>query len=442
MNALLEQALLGLQREGAAGEVYVESSSRVRVAVREGQVERIERHEGLGLAVRVFERGGVGFAFTTETHPEAVRRTIADARRIAVHVEPDDARRLVEAEEPPPLPFPNESADPLEAEACVRAAQVAEAAARALDPRIGPAREAGCQHAEVRVALANSRGLRVGYRVSRAAVWLDTLATESGRSQYGFYAAHALAPAALAAEEVGREAARRALAKLGAEPARTGRYRTVLLRETVGGLLEALAPAFSARRVLHGRSLLAGRLGERVAGTEVSLADDPRLPGGDASVPVDGEGVPTRRVELVSEGRLRAYLHDSFTAQKLRGARPGNALRAGYMRPPEIGTTNLVLVPGTLAFEALLELAGEGLLVTELMGLHTVDPVSGDFSLGACGQRIRAGRLAGAVDRMALSGNLLQLLQAIEAVGADLRAFPGGGAAPSLVLKHLDVAGT
>jgi PmbA protein len=271
---------------------------------------------------------------------------------------------------------------------------------------------------------------------------MEVTATEGDSSQVGYHLEFGLGAGSLDPVEIGRLGAAKALAKLGGEPAATGRVPVVLDREVVAGLLEALAPAFSARRVLKGTSVLAGRLGERIASPTVRLVDDPKLPGGFGSAPVDGEGLATRRVTLIEEGRLRGYLHDTFSHLKMNAGEPGNSIRHSYDSPPQIGTMNLVLLPGTETPEALTERARGGLWVKEVMGLHTVDPITGDFSLGGSGHRIENGRAGAPVERMALSGNLLELLRGIEAVGSDLKLFTGGGGAPSVLLGELSIAGS
>ena len=132
----------------------------------------------------------------------------------------------------------------------------------------------------------------------------------------------------LAAEEVGREAARKALAKLGATAASTGRVPAVVHREVVAGLLDAISPAFSARRVIKGMSTLAGRIGQAVASPVVTLVEDPRLEGSYGASPIDGEGHPTERLTLIEEGRMAAYLQDSYSSIKTGVGRPGNTIRA------------------------------------------------------------------------------------------------------------------
>ena len=121
--------------------------------------------------------------------------------------------------------------------------------------------------------------------------------------------------------------------------------------------------------------------------------------------------------------------------------RPGNTYRPSYASPPRIGTRNLVLRPGPDPVAALLQRAGSGIWIEEVLGLHTVDAATGDFSLGASGRLIAKGELGSPVEGLAISGNVIKLLASVEAVGSDLLLFPGGGAAPSVLVRSLSVAG-
>jgi PmbA protein len=303
------------------------------------------------------------------------------------------------------------------------------------------AREAAVVDHDGRVLLGNTEGMTVGYRYSRALAYVDVAAEENGASQVGHHAEFSLSPAGLDPSTIGKEAARKATAKLGSRPARTGRVPAVIHREVVMGLVDAIGAIFSARRVLKGTSLLANRVGEKVASAALSLVDDPRLPGGYGSAPADGEGLPTQRTTLLEAGVLRGFLHDSFSARKMPPALAGNSIRSSYSTPPQIAPMNPLVLPGADSLDTLLARAGNGVYVTEVMGLHTIDPISGDFSLGGCGQVIRSGRLVEPVDRFAISGNLLDLLASVEEVGADLWLSPGGGGAPSLLVGGVSIAG-
>jgi PmbA protein len=428
---------------GVAGEAYLEKGSRAKVTVCDGRVETLEDRRDLGMAIRVFASGGVGFSFTSDLSAGEIRDAITDAREIAKHIGPDEAWRLPDPEPVTALPFPNadRSVGTVDMPRRIGLAVAMEEAARQVDSRVSKTRQSAYQDYGGEAWIVSTAGLAAVDRYSRAVGYLEVTATEADRSQVGFHADFGLGPADISPEEIGERAAFKAVDKLGALPATTGRIPTVLDREVVAGLLEALSPAFSARRVIKGTSLLSDRLGETVAAPSITLVDDPRLEGGYGSSPVDGEGLATHRTVLIEEGRLRSYLHDTFSAIKLNQGPPGNSVRSSYLGPPQIGAMNLLLIPGDSRREALLERAGDGILITEVMGLHTVDPVSGDFSLGGSGRKIERGRLGPPVDKLAFSGNMLELLGEVEAVGSDLKLFSGGGGAPSLLLRSLSIAG-
>ena len=447
LNVHLEHVGLALDlltSLGLQGEVYLEDSHRTKVSVSGGKVETLEERRDRGLGLRVFTSGGVGFSFATDLAPDPVKSAIVGAREIARHIGPDEAWRLAEPVPLDPLSFPNEDEgiESVEMSRRIEIARTMEKAARATDSRVQKTRESAYQDFRGQVWIASTTGLSASYSYSRSVGYLEVTASEGDGSQVGFHAEFGLGPDGLDPVEVGRAAATKALDKLGAEPASTGRVPAVMHREVVAGLLEALSPAFSAGRVIKEASVLAGKQEETVASQAVHLVDDPRLPGGFGSAPIDGEGLCTRRVTLIEQGRLCSYLHDTYSSAKMRKGTPGNSVRTSYQALPQIGPMNLLLLPGRNPPEALYVRAGSGVFITEVMGLHTVDPISGDFSLGAAGRRIENGRLGPPVDKMAFSGNMLELLGAVEEVGSDLKLFPGGGGAPSILLRELNVAGS
>ena len=163
----------------------------------------------------------------------------------------------------------------------------------------------------------------------------------------------------------------------------------------------------------RGRSPFAGRLGEELASAALVLHDDGRDPDGPASAPFDGEGVPRRRTALIEGGRLRAFLYDTYTANREGGASTGSAARHGYRSQPSVSASNLVVAPGALSFAELLGEAGEGVFVTDVAGLHSgVNPVTGVFSVGASGRAIRGGELAEPLREFTIASDLVSMLGA------------------------------
>jgi len=172
----------------------------------------------------------------------------------------------------------------------------------------------------------------------------------------------------------------------------------------------------------------------------VFVNDDPQDLAGSGAEPFDGEGVACRKQELISGGVLRGYLSDSFWGRKIGAGSTGSCRRSGGKAPPTVGASNLCFPSGLLSPDKLLAAAGDGILLTEFLGIHTADPVSGDFSVGASGVRIEGGRLTEPLHGFAVSGNILDLLKKVESAGNDFRWF-GDVGAPSLLVTQIAVGG-
>lgn len=204
---------------------------------------------------------------------------------------------------------------------------------------------------------------------------------------------------------------------------------------------EFLSEAVTGDAVAKGRSFLAGPLGRRVGSDHVALVDDGRRPGAVASSLWDDEGVPTGRTAVVDRGVLRSWLHDSASAARAGAVSTGNAVRDGWSSAPSPGPSNFFLAPGRGAARALLSATPRAFIVRDLIGLHTADAVSGDFSVGASGVLWEGGRVRRAVKGVTLAGNLLGLLKKIDAVASDL-SWQGAFGSPTFRVSGLSIGGS
>jgi PmbA protein len=155
--------------------------------------------------------------------------------------------------------------------------------------------------------------------------------------------------------------------------------------------------------------------------------------------------VSRRRTPLIEGGELRTYLYDTYTARRDGAASTGNAGRGGYRAVPSVAASNLIVAPGELGVEDLLREAGDGVLVTDVAGLHSgVNPVSGVFSVGASGRAISGGELTEPLREFTIASDLVSMLRAVHAAGADSRWVPFGGSVctPSLLIGSMTVAGS
>ncbi len=440
----LARAALEAARGDEAVEAYAEESRRTEVRARAGEVEGLSFAESRGVGVRLVTGGRLGYAWAADPSPEEVHRAVARAREQAALATPDEANALPAPSPAEPMPeLFREAQAALATEAKVALALDLEARATSLDPRVGRVEEAAVGDAVSRVAIVSTEGVEAAY--ARTDCWcaVVALAEEAGETQTGHSFRIGRELQELAWEEVAAEAAGRAARLLGARKPATARVPVVLDPFAGAAFLGVLATALSAEQVQKGRSPLAGLVGQEVASGALSVVDDGRLLAGPSAAPVDDEGVPTGRTELVAGGVLRIFLHNTVTARRGGTASTGNARRGGYRSTPGVGATNLFVEPGAAGPEELLARAEGGVLIQEVSGVHSgANPVTGQFSVGAVGLRIGpGGALAEPLREMTVASALPEMLKAVVAVGKDLRFFASVGV-PTVVLAEMTLAGT
>ncbi|HXI03510.1 MAG TPA: TldD/PmbA family protein [Candidatus Saccharimonadales bacterium] len=441
---LADRAASILGELGLTAEIYLEDSTASSITVASGQVESFEMKEELGAGIRIFDGGRVGFAYTADLSPEGVQAAASAARLLAEHTDADPASVLPDPRAPGEADAASGDTTVARVETYrkIALAKAMEDAARGADPRVVRVREARYGDLLGRIEVRNTKGFSRGGSLARIYGSIDVIAEEKGASQAGHASDFALKIAALDPFKIGREAAHRAVGKLGALRPATTRSDVLFDPAATADLLQAFAPALFADQVLKGKSFLAGEAGRKVAAPCVSLVDDGRFPSADGSFPFDGEGVSTRRTVLIEEGVLRGYLHSAWTAAKMGVEPTGNSARVSYTSLPRVGPTTIYMVPSARPAEEILGGVQEGFRITELMGLHTVDPITGEFSLGASGRRIRNGRLEEPVAGLGLAGSVARFLKDVAGVGSDLRLFPGSSAGSTILVRGLSVSGS
>ena len=322
----------------------------------------------------------------------------------------------------------------------VEIATVIEESARASDERITNVRSASYSEASLFTRLVNSNGVDSIYSGTFFSGSISVVAEQDGESQMGWDINMGHKKTDVEPKLVGSGAARRATALLNAKKAASTRSPAVMENLVAMELLQAFSGAFLGDNVAKGKSMLAKLMGKDVVSKAINIIDDGLLKGGWATALTDGEGVRREKTELINDGRLASFLYDSYWG-KISGAKStGNASRSSYKGVPSIGISNLYIGAGTRGLDELLKTMDTGFFITELMGVHTINTITGEFSLGAQGFRVEGGVLTYPVRGMAISGELLSLFSKVEEVGSDLR-FIGGSGAPSLLLSELDISG-
>jgi PmbA protein len=319
-------------------------------------------------------------------------------------------------------------------------ARRAERAALDSDPRIKNSEGGSFDAATGHKILANSHGFLGEYRRSYCSVAAIPIAQdEKGAMQRDYWYSVSRSLGRLESpEEVGKIAAQRALRRLGARKVKTQQVPVIFDPLVATSILEHIFEGVNGDSVYRGASFLAGKLGQKIATSGVTVIDDGTMVGGFGTSPFDGEGVPTRRTVVIDNGVLASYMLNTYTAKKLNLKTTGNASR-GLAGTPGIGPGNYFLQPGSRTSQQLIADVKEGLYVTEFLGMG-VNLVTGDYSRGASGMWISGGELTYPVEEITVAGNLKDLFMNIYEVANDLE-FRGSVAAPTLRIDGLTVGG-
>lgn len=455
VNQVIDQALAILKKKPIDGyELYLKESSHFDTESKNGKMDTLQASRSWGLAFRILNGQRMGFSYTTSSVQKDLRggleRIIEDAIASAQVTSPDPCFDLAPPlKDPLPLlPIFDETLERVSEKAKIEKARSLEEAARSVDPeRIRKVRKASYQEGLSQRTLLNSNGFSVSYASTLTSVSMTAVAEASGTSEVGWDFDYSHFFNDLNAEKVGKAAARRALERLGGKGIPSGVYPVLLRNHVASQFLSLLAHSFLSEQVQKGKSPLKGKRGERFFSPLLSLVDDGLLLKGIFTFPIDGEGMPSRRKSLVLQGEISGYLYDRYWAHResissvgSRAESTGNSRRSSLKSPPGLGVSNFFIEPGKPSLTALFEGLHQGLVVEDVMGIHTVDPISGDFSLGCSGDWVDRGEKVHPVKSVAIAGNLFELFRKVTAVGEDLRFF-GGVGSPSLLIESLEVSG-
>jgi len=431
------------KRGASAADVFIveDESFSVQVRMREVETLKSAREKRLGLRLFLGQRSAT--TATSDFSSVSLSGLVSDTIAMAAATPEDPIGGLPDAgafaADIPELQLRDAEVAALPIPSRIGLAREAEEAALAFDPRIFNSDGSEYGHRDARIVFANSLGFAGEYHASSASLSVTPVAKDNGGMQRdGWYSVGRHLSRLEKPDAVGRRAAERTLRRLGARKITTQEVPVVFDPDTAASILGSLCSAISGSTIYRGTSFLAGKLGEQVTASRLSVVDDGRMPGGLGSRPFDGEGVPTRRTVVIRDGVLTSYLLDTYTGRKLGFASTGNATRSLGQRPT-VGPTNFHILPGSHSADEIIRSVDRGLYVTEMIGFG-VNLVTGDYSRGAVGLWIEKGKLAYPVEEITIAANLKDMLQEIEMVGNDLE-WRGPVASPTLKFARMTVAG-
>jgi len=435
LQDLASQALDLAKRQGAtAAEVNSGLGKGLSVTVRRGEVETVEHHRDKSLSVTVFFGDRSGSASTSDFRPEALSEAVRAACAIARHTALDPFNGLADpahlARNIPDLDLYHPWA--LTVDGAIELARRCEDAAFAADRRIRNSEGATVTAHEGEDVYATSAGFMGTVRASHHGVSCAVLGEDDeGHMQRDYdYASVRDARDLPDVEVIGRLAAERAARRLGARQIKTCQVPVLYEAPVARSLLSHLVSAVSGPSLYRRSSFLIDSVDTELFPNMVHLYEEPHRKKGNGSAPFDGEGVETKYRDLVTEGVLRRYCLDSYSARKLKLVTTANAG----------GVHNLMIRPGADDLQGLLRQMGRGLFVTELIGFG-INTVTGDYSRGAAGFWVEDGELAYPVEEITIASNLRDMYRGIVGIGndVDMRHNICTG---SLLIDRMTVAGS
>lgn len=430
----IAQDLLDHARAGGAtaAEVDVSEGFGQSVTVRRGEVETIEYNRDKGIGVTIYVGQRKGYASSSDFSRDALRASVDAALSIARFTAEDDCAGL-----PDKSLLATEFRDldlyhpwELPVEQAIEIARRCEDAAFATSPDIRNSEGGSVSAQQSQFISANSLGFMAGYSSSRQYITCSVIAGEGDAMQReDWYASQRSAADLPSPEAIGRYAAERALARLGARRVKTTRVPVLFEAPLAIGLIGHFVQAASGGSLYRKSSFLLDSLGKQIFSPLISIAERPHLPRAMGSGMFDDDGVATRDREIVQDGVLNGYFLSTYSARKLGMQTTGNAG----------GSHNLIVRPGTRSLVDMIGSIKRGLLVTELLG-HGVNYVTGDYSRGAAGYWIENGQIAWPVQEITIAGNLRDMYMGIKEVGADT-LVRGSKQCGSILIDRMRIAG-
>ena len=431
-------------------EVFIKTAKRLSVEVKNNGVEALNSAKDFGISLRVIKKHRLGFSFTT--NPAELEDMVKEAVEGAKWTAEDEY-----IEVPNPLLPPSdvlifdEKIKNIKEDDIINNALFLEKAALDFDSRIKKVRKAEVSIAEGSTTIFNSKGIKVSYDSSSITASVTTLADDGHDMQTGWDFAVSRRLSDINFSSIAAAASKKAIDLLGSRKITSVKVPVILDSSVASDFLGIFSSSLSAEAVQKKRSFLANKIGKNIISPIVNIFDDGLMPWRIGTKPVDDEGVPTSKKMIVSKGTLTGFIHNTYTAKKEGTVSTGNAVRGDFKSLPGVGVTNLYIEPKIrhqtsdfrqqteIQNDNLIKSLSKGILVLEAMGVHTANPISGNFSVGISGLWIENGEIKYPVKEAVISGNVLELFKRIERVGSDLK-FYGKIGSPSLLIGEMDIS--
>lgn len=440
-----EMAVSYAVKAGAAeADALVESGGQYQVNILGGTIEQLKQAQARGLGLRVFVDHKLGFVYTSDLRPDALKDIAQKAVALARTSQEDEFAGLPGV---PPAALANVDGldlfDPavadLSPERKIAMAKELEKTALGYDKRIARCDGCSLQTGIGETHFASSAGPAISYRATAIGMFVNPLADDGSRQQSGNYGEFQRRLALIGTpEKIGKEAGRRAVERVGARGVPTQKVPVILHPDIAGNWIQNMFNAFSGEQAFKKISYLTEKLGQPIASELVTIIDDGTMKSGVGTAPFDGEGVPTQRNVLVDKGVMKMFVYNSYWGRKAKTRTTANAAR-GYQNTPNIGPKNLYLAAGTSKVADIFKSVERGFYMVD-SGAFGYNQTTGAYSYQAAGFWIENGEKAFPVQEITCASTTLDMLKNIVMVGDDL-VWNGNVNAPTIKISEMTISG-
>ena len=423
-------------------EIYYSDNSSFKVSVYKGNIEKYQNSQSGGFCFRGLYDDKMGYYFSENVEDPDIESVVENAIENSRILTGEDKEFIFEgSKEYADVNVYNKKLADMTDDEKINAAFEMEKAAQKYDSRITVNSSVVASGVST-VYISNTKGLELKEKSNYLMAYVEAMAEDKGETKekgelWIGSDIDEFNPAMIA-----ESAAEKVISSLGGNSVESGKKKVIIKNETFADILECFCGNFYADNVQKGFSLLKGRTGEKIAADNITVVDNPLLEKGYATTAFDSEGVATYSKNVIENGVLKTYLYNLKSAAKDGTKSTGNGFKAGFKGSVNTSTTNFYIKKGSMTPEEMAEFVGEGILITDVAGLHSgTNSISGDFSVAAEGFKIENGKIASPVNQITIASNFYDVLKNIEIIGCDLKFNSSAIGSPSVVVKDMSVAG-
>ena len=430
---IAEKAKKEVENKCDAFEIYIDETKLIELDSEQNKLNFAKEEIETGIGIRVIKDNKIGFAFTSNLDKisETARQSIENTKLNKI----DENYSFAEVEKVNEVKkVYDKKFDALDLDESVEL----------LKSVISQTSDSGCEvtgsgfsASAGRSLILNSNGVSIENKGTGFSLGLSVTIQKDGEIATA-YNSQSSRFYDLDGEKLANEVCDLAKSSLNTKPIETDNYSVVLDYYAATGLLQTFINAFDGENVSRGRSILKDKIGSEISNPTLSIIDNPLLENGMYTTKCDGEGSVSKATELIKDGKLNSFIYDIYTANKEGVETTSNGYRGSYLTTPQISPSNL-----EFKFSEMKDLSEikKGVLTTSVLGAHTANPISGDFSVEANNTfKIENGELTDPINKAMISGNIFEIMKKVEGLNSEIKQY-GSFIIPKLLVHDLRVVG-